>query len=414
MPGSPMTCVRCGADDCGRRGSLPVLRRLRHARSPHADPAAGGRPHVHRADAGCRARRLLLRARASPSATATRWSRRSAPAGMGQVYKAIDRKLGKTVALKLIRPDTAAQQEGLRAVPARAGAGAGRHASQRVPRARPGRGGRRRLHQHGVRRGAEPGGPDPVGRPPLAEADRAPRAPDLRRAPGHPRARHRPPRPQAREHHGGPLGPRAGDGLRHGLPQRAGAADRRGRGAGHAGLPLARAGARPAHRPALGHLRGGARALRDAHGAPAARRPVERAPGPARRRRALPAAEPVRPRGPGGARHDRHAVPGARARARRFPTAVALEEALAPRRPPPCPRASSGVRPLARPAAQGRGRSSAAVVLAAAASSAGWRWWRERESRPTPAARRWSPSCRSRTWAAIPATSTSASASRTA
>ena len=56
------------------------------------------------------------------------------------------------------------------AVPARAGARAGGHASQRVPRPRPGRGGRRRLHQHGVRRGAEPGGPDPVGRPPLARS----------------------------------------------------------------------------------------------------------------------------------------------------------------------------------------------------------------------------------------------------
>ena len=163
--------------------------------------------------------------------------------GMGQVYKAIDGSLGKTVALKLVRARSGPPGADERALPPRADAGPGGHPPQRLPRLRPRRDRRHALHQHGVRRGPEPRRPHPVRRHALDQADDRARPADLRGPGGDPLAEDRPPRPQARQHHGRPRRPRHPDGLRPGLRARAGPADRRRRDPGHARLPLPGAGA---------------------------------------------------------------------------------------------------------------------------------------------------------------------------
>ena len=368
-----LRAVRRG--DCGRRGSLPVLRRLRHARSAHADPAARGASPRPPGRCGLPRAAPCYFDPGQPFGDRYTVVEEVGSGGMGQVYKAIDRKLGKTVALKLIRPDTAAQQEGLERF-RRELALAQEVTHPNVCR----------VHDLGEVDGVVYISMEYVEGQSLEDLIQSvghlsPKqtvnigAAGLRRSPGDPRARHRPPRPQAREHHGGPLGPRAGDGLRHGLPQRAGAPDRRGRGAGDAGLPLSGAGAQPAHRPAVRHLRGRARALRDADRPAAARRPVERSPGPARQRRRAARRRAVSPRrsrgrstrsscGAWSATPSAASPPPSRSR-RPWPTS-----------PPRLSSGVSGVRPLAH-----RPRKAwplvAAVVLAAAASLAGWRWWRD-------------------------------------
>ena len=166
----------CGHGDCGRaRALLPALRRGRAGERTlplHADVAAGWRPPRPPVPMPPRGRAPAPSPSppASPSATATPSSRRSAPAGWGRSTRPIDRKLGKTVALKLIRART------------------GRASRRRLERFRRELALAREvthpnvcrvhdlgeidgdaLHQHGVRRGADPGRPDPVGRAPLAK-----------------------------------------------------------------------------------------------------------------------------------------------------------------------------------------------------------------------------------------------------
>ena len=90
------------------------------------------------------------------------------------------------------------------------------------------------------------------------------RAPDPRRARVRAPQRDRPPRHQAAQHRRRPRRPPEGDGLRHRALGRV--ADDRGRlDRRHGAVPLARAGARRAGRPALRSLLARDRALRDAH-----------------------------------------------------------------------------------------------------------------------------------------------------
>src|SRR5690349_8923578 len=68
--------------------------------------------------------------------------------GMGAVYKARDRELDRLVALKVIRPELASQQE-VPTLQARADPGAAGHAQKRHPHLRPGRSRWEQVHQHG-------------------------------------------------------------------------------------------------------------------------------------------------------------------------------------------------------------------------------------------------------------------------
>ena len=87
--------------------------------------------------------------------------------GMGRVYRVVDRKLDEEIALKLIRPEIAAEPVDRRALRLRAQAGPPRRPQERRPDVRPQRGGPRPLHHHGVRPGREPEAPHPQGRPAL-------------------------------------------------------------------------------------------------------------------------------------------------------------------------------------------------------------------------------------------------------
>jgi tetratricopeptide (TPR) repeat protein/tRNA A-37 threonylcarbamoyl transferase component Bud32 len=107
-----MTCIRCGGDTTGDAALCPACA-VSEVRAPHTRTLPqGGFPtstgpmrtpvpgHLYFEPGEAFGERYTVVEEVGSG-------------GMGQVYKAIDRKLGKTVALKLIRPDNAAQLESL-------------------------------------------------------------------------------------------------------------------------------------------------------------------------------------------------------------------------------------------------------------------------------------------------------------
>ena len=90
------------------------------------------------------------------SAAATRSYKLLGEGGMGAVYKARDRRSIASSALKVIRPEMAAQSRDPRALQAGTPASVPGHPSQRHPHLRPRRSRRREVHHHGVHRGRKP------------------------------------------------------------------------------------------------------------------------------------------------------------------------------------------------------------------------------------------------------------------
>jgi tetratricopeptide (TPR) repeat protein/tRNA A-37 threonylcarbamoyl transferase component Bud32 len=107
-----MTCARCGADTPGPGAPCPICS---GSRALTAQTRTLPLPSALTATAPMRGavRGGLYFEPGQPFGERYTVVEEVGSGGMGQVYKAIDRKLGKTVALKLIRPDTSAQQEAL-------------------------------------------------------------------------------------------------------------------------------------------------------------------------------------------------------------------------------------------------------------------------------------------------------------
>ena len=192
--------------------------------------------------------------------------------GMSTVYRAFDATLERRVAIKLMHRDIAARLRPARALPPRGPRGRPALAPAHRRRDRRRRGGRPPVHRLRVRRGRDAQGPHPPARPAAGRRGDRLRDRDRPRARRRARPRDRPPRRQApeRARRRGGLG--QGHRLRHRPLDGRQRPDRRGPGARHHRLRLARAGARPRRQRPVGHLLARHRALRDAHG----RRPVPR------------------------------------------------------------------------------------------------------------------------------------------
>jgi tetratricopeptide (TPR) repeat protein/tRNA A-37 threonylcarbamoyl transferase component Bud32/TolB-like protein len=110
MGSGSMRCAHCGALNPGEKGPCP-----------HCDPTRASPTPTKADDPSTRTSALLERAptqslRFEPGqAFGERYTivEEVGSGGMGQVHKAIDRQLGKTVALKLIRPEIAAESAAL-------------------------------------------------------------------------------------------------------------------------------------------------------------------------------------------------------------------------------------------------------------------------------------------------------------
>ena len=176
--------------------------------------------------------------------------------GMSEVHRGLDTRLGRDVAVKVLRADLARDPAVPDAVPPR-GAERGRAQPPRDRRRVRHRRGAERfraaaLHRHGVRRRPDPArdrqdhGPDEPAAGARRHGRRVRRAGLLAPPPDHP------PRREARQHHDQPRGRGEGDGLRHRPRAGRGAerhADRRRHR--HRAVPVARAGARRGGRRAL-------------------------------------------------------------------------------------------------------------------------------------------------------------------
>jgi tetratricopeptide (TPR) repeat protein len=106
-----MTCAHCGAQTPGE-GGLCAVCGAQQTFSPHTRTLPHMGLHTSTGPLRAHARSGLVFEPGQAFGERYTVVEEVGAGGMGQVYKAIDRKLGKTVALKLIRPDTA-QQEAL-------------------------------------------------------------------------------------------------------------------------------------------------------------------------------------------------------------------------------------------------------------------------------------------------------------
>src|SRR5262245_49426502 len=107
-----MTCLRCGGATAGDAALCPSCA-ASETRSPHPRTLPQAGVLTSTGPMRVAVRGGLYFEPGQPFGDRYTVVEEVGSGGMGQVYKAIDRKLGKTVALKLIRPDTAAQQESL-------------------------------------------------------------------------------------------------------------------------------------------------------------------------------------------------------------------------------------------------------------------------------------------------------------